>query len=244
MMRTGFAILYIVLVGIFSQLPVHAISGTDQVAWPGKPVAAEKHWPKGVLELLNDPLRANGWNAWFSEWPNDVNYYELTGRNVDDINHFIEKLAAIKAPKVQILLNPTKEAGALAFTTSVKKGSSVPAIFSIGDQERINHWFEHLDKKNSSGVREFGVYRLEKPPEALPPTLTLYVGHPAVDLEKLKIPDGVQVVADVSKWFRDEHKDDVTTKLIDDFVAKRPSAKFEPPTQNPSQKFYNSLTNR
>ena len=243
MTKTASIGFYILLVGTISQIAAHAISGTDQIATPGKPIVAEKHWPAGVLDLVNDPLRANGWHAWFSEWPNDVNYYELKGQKTEDVNHLIQKLAAIKGSEVQILLNPAKEAGQLAFTTSVEKGSSIPAVFSIGNQEQINQWFEHLEK-DSSGIRVFGVYRLEKPPVALPPTLTLYVGHPAVDLGKLKIPDGVQVIADVPKWFRDEHKEETTVKMIDDFVLKRSKSKTPPAVQTPSHNFYNFLTNR
>jgi hypothetical protein len=29
----------------------------------------------GSFDLVNDPLRTQGWNPWFSEWPNDMNFY-------------------------------------------------------------------------------------------------------------------------------------------------------------------------
>ena len=48
---------------------VFAMSSTTQVAYEGKPiteVAVEGNvWPVGVLDLLNDAPRANGWNPWF-----------------------------------------------------------------------------------------------------------------------------------------------------------------------------------
>ena len=227
MLKTIFASLGLFAGAMALELTAFAISSTDQIAWPNKPVVAEKHWPSGVLEIMNDPTRQNGWHPWFSEWPNDVNYYELNANNVGDLKRLIEKLAAINASKVQVLLNPAREAGPLAFTASVEKGISIAAVFSIGNQEVIDQWFGRLEKQ-ATGTREFGVYRLEKPPEALPPTLTLYVGHPTVDLAKLNIPESVQVIADVPKWIRDEHKEEVTVKRIDDFVAKRPSTKTTP----------------
>ena len=52
-----------------------AMSGTSQVAWRGKAVAVQPDWPEGVLDLVNDPLRTEGWNPWFSECPNDMNFY-------------------------------------------------------------------------------------------------------------------------------------------------------------------------
>jgi hypothetical protein len=219
-------ILVTLLAGLLvSPLHVFAISSTDQVAWAGKPVAAEAHWGEGVLELVNDPLRGDGWHPWFSEWPNDVNYYEMKASKLEEINHLITQLAAIKASKVQILLNPAREAGALAFTTTVKIGSAIPAVFSIGDQGRIDQWFDHLKKKEGSDKPKFGVYTIEKAPEALPPTLTLYVGHAAVDLKKLKIPERVQVTADVSKSYREQHEGDPSIKAIEDYVASRSALK-------------------
>jgi hypothetical protein len=54
---------------------VLAMSSTSQVAWRDKPVPAQPDWPAGVLDLVNDPLRTEGWNPWFSECANDVNFY-------------------------------------------------------------------------------------------------------------------------------------------------------------------------
>ena len=46
--------------------PASAMSGTSQVAWPGKPVMTVSNWPEGTMMLVNDPLRLSGWNPWFS----------------------------------------------------------------------------------------------------------------------------------------------------------------------------------
>ena len=39
----------------------------------------------------------------------------------------------------------------------------------------------------------FGLHRFREPPVAEPPTLTLYVRHKAVDMEKLIVPGNVEV---------------------------------------------------
>src|SRR5512136_1443436 len=97
-----------------------AMSSTDQVAWRGKPVAAQPDWPEGVLDLVNDPLRTDGWKPWFSEWPNDVDFYAFQVSGTNDVNRLIAKLAAIRSTEARVLLYPDKEPRALGFTTVLK----------------------------------------------------------------------------------------------------------------------------
>ncbi|MEP6664556.1 MAG: hypothetical protein ABJC04_12925 [Verrucomicrobiota bacterium] len=199
-----------------------AISSTSEVAREGQAVPTDPDWPKGVVELVNDPLRTDGWNPWFSEWPNDVYHYGMRVRNAEDINHLITKLAAIKTTNAQVCLRPEKEVGSLGFITVIEKGNGLAATFSFGNQKRINQWFEHLPEIEP-GVKKFGVHRLTKPPEALPPTLTLYVGHAAVDLKKIQIPEKIKVISEISDSDRKVQLDDPTIKAIDKFVAQRKS---------------------
>jgi hypothetical protein len=200
-----------------------AISGTTQVAWPGRPVRAEADWPAGVLELVNDPLRAAGWNPWFSEWPNDVNHYEFKVRGTDDVNHLLERLAAIRGARAQVRLNPGQEARALAFTTVLNEGSGTAVVFRIGSQQRINEWYERLPEAEP-GVRKFGVHRYTNAPTATPPTLTLYVGHETIDLAQLKIPAAVDVVADRTPSQRARQPDENLFQAIDDLAARHKAA--------------------
>ena len=206
-----------------------AMSSTDRIAWPGKPVVAQPGWPKGVLELVNDPLRADGWLPWFSECPNDVTFYEFNVKTTNDVNRLVVKLVAINAPLTKVLLYPAEEPRALAFTTRLKEGNNTAAVFSIGDQQRLNQWYEHL-REAEPGVRAFGVHRYKEPPKAQPPTLALYVGNTAIDLASLIIPPTVDVSAVVSDADRAEGKRAALIKAIDDFVARhrakpRPSPK-------------------
>ncbi len=202
-----------------------AISGTDQIAWEGKSVPADPDWPKGVSELVNDPLRTDGWSPWFSEWPNDLSHYGFRVHNTKEINQLIEELAAIQVTNAQVCLRPDKEVGPLGFTTHLDKGNNLAVTFSLGNQKRINQWFEHLEKKTNSTSkaevqRVFGVHHLTEPPPALPPTLTLYVENMAVDLAKLTIPTKLKVVAEISKEYREKGSHTESIRAIEAFIAK------------------------
>lgn len=210
-------VVLIVLVAQLSSLQqASGISSTSQVAWSGKPVVAVASWPDGVLALVNDSRRMEGWNPWFSEWPNDVNWYEFKIHSTDDVNQLIGKLAAIKATNVLVRLNPGKQAAALAFSTVLPEKKRIAAMFSVGEQQRINEWYQRLPE-SEPGVRKFGVARYKEVPVASPPTLTLYAGHEAIDLEKLVVPASVQVVSDVRP---NEKSPENITKAIEAFVAK------------------------
>jgi hypothetical protein len=198
-----------------------AMSGTDQIAWRGKPVAAQPDWPKGALDLVNDPLRTEGWNPWFSECPNDVNFYAFAVSDTNQVNHLIAKLAAIKADRIKLLLSPAPEPRVLAFATVLEDGNDAAAVFSIGSQKRTDEWYQHL-REVEPGVREFGVHLYHEPPKAQPPTLTLYVGHKAIDLKGLKVPPSVEVSVAVSAAYRSEGKQADLIKAIDDFAARHP----------------------
>ena len=71
----------------------HAESGKDRVVARGQLAKALPGWPQGVLELINHPVRVNGWHPWFSECANDGCYYEMDVRGPEDVNHLIKILA-------------------------------------------------------------------------------------------------------------------------------------------------------
>ena len=180
-----------------------AAGGTRIVARIGEPAHLSPSWPEGVDELVNDASRTSGWNSWFSEWPNDVNQYALEIKSTDDLNRLIEKLAAIKSDLRQIRLSHLKEPDALGWVTHVPQGNGIPVIFSIGDQARIDEWFERVRKP-------FGVMEFTATPEAVPPTLTIFVQNESIELDKLEIPDGIDVsVGYVPTLF---HKANTTTE--------------------------------
>jgi hypothetical protein len=203
------------------------VSSTSQVAFEGQQIPKEAsssyRWPSGVLDLVNHPLRANGWNPWFSEWPNDVTHYEIKLRDTDDLNRIVKKLAAIDCERVHIQLRAGTEPRSLGFSTSLPKGNGIPAMFSIGSQGILDEWYSRLPE-TETGVRVFGVNRHTKKPMALPPTLPLYVGNDAIDLTKLTLPPRVESSADVSDAYRKEHRDDPVVKAIDAFIVAQKAA--------------------
>ena len=180
-----------------------AEGGTDTVATKGQPALISPSWPEGTGELVNDSSRSSGWNSWFSEWPNDVNQYAFEIKSTDDLNRLIEKLAEIKSDLRQIRLSHLKEPNALGWVTRVPEGNDIPVIFSLGDQARIDEWFKHVRKP-------FGVMEFTATPEAVPPTLTIFVQNEIVNLDALKIPEGIDVLAgDVPTVF---HKSNTSIK--------------------------------
>ena len=181
-----------------------ARSGTRIVATKGQPARVSPGWPDGAGDLVNASSRTSGWNSFFSDWPNDVDYYAFEIKSTDDVNRLIEKLAAIKSDLRQIRLSYLKEPNALGRVTRVPEGNGISLIFSIGDQTRIDEWFKHVRKP-------FGQLEFTATPEAVPPTLTIFVQNESIELDKLEIPDGIDVSAgDVPLVF---HKYHTTSEL-------------------------------
>lgn len=196
-----------------------ALASVTQVAWPGKPVGEREGWPEGVVKFVNDPVRTEGWNPWFSELPNDVERFYFKLRDFEDANRLLKKLAAIQATNVQVQLNPGREAPDIGFGTRAKNATRHAAVFVVGNQKVLDEWFERLPR-NEKGLREFGKGTYSEPPKAMAPTLTFYVGSPSIDLSQLEIPARVRLSADVSDDIRKANPGDPTVKAIDDFVAR------------------------
>ncbi len=162
--------------------------GTATVATPGREAPVAESLPGGVDALINDASRTQGWNSWFSEWPNDVNHYGYEIESTDDLNRLIRALAKVKSEIRQVRLATEKEPSGLGWVTRLKEGNGLAAVFSVGDQSRIDEWYKRVRKP-------FGVHEFLAAPTAVPPTLTIYVQNEAVDLRKLKIPEGITVSA-------------------------------------------------
>jgi hypothetical protein len=201
-----------------------AMSGTSQVAWSGQPVAGVAGWPEGTLALINDPLRTDGWNPWFSECSNDVNFYAYKIHDTDDVNRLLKSLAGIKTTQATLRLNPGKQAAALGFSTVLPKTNQTAAVFSVGNQRLLDEWYRRLPVVKP-GVRMFGVNQYTNTPVAAPPALMIYVGHKTIDLQKLQIPDTVTVVADVEAA---KNGTEATVKVIEAFMSARQAKSLIP----------------
>jgi hypothetical protein len=214
--RTLTLLFYLGVVMTWSQT-VLGVASITQVAYTNRAVAPESGWPEGTLALINDPARTVGWNPWFSELPNDVNYYAFEPRSMDDVNRLVARLAGIKGTTVHLRLNPDAEAARIGYTGDFKWPSNTAAVLAIGNQATLDHWFQR-QSETRPGVRKFGLSELSKPPMALPPTLTLYTGQPVVNLQTLQVPKGVTLAADIPEGVR--KMNDPNLKAILDFVAK------------------------
>jgi hypothetical protein len=212
--------------------PVSALGGRADHG--GEPVRQGRHFAgrmagptgrsaRGVAEQCagphHDPIRTGGWNPWFSEWPNDVQHFTFKLHNTDDANRLIRQLAKIPR-KVELKLNPGREPGALGFMSALKAMNGHAALFSLGNQKRIDEWFARLPQ-DEHGVRTFGIQRHTNAPVALAPTLTFYVSSGRIELEKLEIPGRVNVTADISEAARQTNANHSVIKSIDEFVARR-----------------------
>ena len=194
-----------IVLSLFITPLAFGIAGTDRVAIKGQPVTVIAGWPEGVGKVLNDPVRAAGWHHWFSECPNDNYAYEMDISNMADVNRLIGNMATIQSEGIEVSLDPTKAS---------THGNKMGAVFTLGNQMILNLWFFNL-KFDKSGVRRFGLHRLVDPPVAQPPTLFLYVGHPAIDLKQLVIPAGVKVTSYVSLPYKQEHPNEPTILAIE-----------------------------
>jgi hypothetical protein len=173
--------------GAFGTQPsARAAGGTMIVASPGQPAYISPTWPKGVKAVVNDASRTDGWNAWFSEWPNDVNRYGYKIDGPADVNRLLAALAAIETELVVLRLCPLKEPTVLGWVTRLPEGNATAAIFSLGDQARIDAWYANVRKP-------FGKLDFLDVPVAVPPTLTIFVGNATIDLDALEIPERVVV---------------------------------------------------
>ncbi len=203
---------------------VWARAGFSPVAAQDQPLEDNGLWPVKMVDLLNDPSRTVGWNFWFSECPNDVNNYVFVAKSTDDLNRILKKLAAVDAKGTTVVLALGKEfpVGGFAF---LKKGNNAAAVLAFGNQGIINQWYFRLkEPEGEPGVKKFGVHRYTEPPKAMPPTLTIYVENPAVNIERLSIPAEITVKTTITKKERAARKEDASVKAIDALLLRRQRA--------------------
>lgn len=197
-----------------------AVAGNDKVVSRGQKAKALPGWPKGVMKVINHPLRTDGWHPWFSECPNDHYDYVMDVRRMEDVNALLKVLAGVKAKTVVLHLDASGGA---------PHAGGAGAVFSLGNQPILDRWFKRLPVAEP-GVRRFGVHRYRKPPTAQPPTLTVYTGWKSFDWKKLKVPLRIEVKTATAEAYRKAHEEAFET--IDEFIdrhnARRRAAKKKP----------------
>jgi hypothetical protein len=171
---------FTVLIALAAAPQARGAGGTRFVAWKGRPAHVSAFWPTGVESLLDDPVRTDGWNPWFSGYPNDVSHFAFEIASMDDLNRIIAKLAACKCKVRRIQLSYETEPASLGFVSGLPKGNKIACLFSIGDQAIIDQFYAAANRPI---------------PIATPPTLTIYVQNDIVNLEDMEIPDSITVSA-------------------------------------------------
>lgn len=167
---------------------VAGASGTDPI--PG-PVTAEEakqlDWPDGSLPLVNDPARVRGYHPWFSQLPNAGRFFDFDVKSMDDVNRLVALLGEVKAAGPVLEISPLAGADG-----PENKGPSTGAHLSITSQAELDRWFDRLTEEEKKK------FRTAERPIAPPPTLTIYAGHAAIDLAKLRVPARVTLASGVT----------------------------------------------
>ncbi|MBC7819142.1 MAG: hypothetical protein IAG10_19810 [Planctomycetaceae bacterium] len=159
-----------------------------------------------------------------------MNQYAFEIASTDDLNRLIEKLAATKTEVRQVRLSHLKEPSGLGWVTSVPAGNNIAVVFSLGDQAQIDEWYKRVRKP-------FGKMEFTAAPIAVPPTLTIFVQNKAVNLEQLKIPNGIAVTSGyVPTVFHQFNTKDEQKRKEEATRKPAPNEKLDPAAQAAADK--------
>jgi hypothetical protein len=189
-----------------------------KVASQGKPVTPVDTWPNGVEDLVNDEVRIDGWNDWFSGSLCSVSRYAFDVHHREDVDRLIRKLAAIEAEEVQLSLIP-EDGTRRTLSSDEDAGSAekVGVVFTDVKLVRVDRGAKP-SWGVKPGVRSLDISGDEKKPRLHSLTLILYLGHKAVDLESLKIPSNIHICTATGEAYRAKHKD--AFEKIDAFIEQ------------------------
>jgi hypothetical protein len=191
-----------------------------QISTKGQPFSGkDRGWTSGSLTLMNDPLRTEGWLPYRENdlivAPNDTYYFGMDVGTPADVQHLVDLLARIEGTTRTLVLEPLQRLNPdqRLFMPWLLSG----VHFEIGCQPLLDNWYDYfpdfppgaLARFHSSGHR----------PIAEPPTLTLQLGHPAVDLSALKVPPTIIIKYGFDDAYRAKHRGDPIGKQIEQFMA-------------------------
>ncbi len=61
-------------------------------------------WPDGVLDVLNDPSRRDGWNTMAAESANDLHRYELWIESTEELQNLVDRFSKIQSNRLKVAL--------------------------------------------------------------------------------------------------------------------------------------------
>lgn len=211
------------IAGLLFAGSLYAAAGTTKVATAGRDVDGRPSWPDGTIGFLNNPLRTEGWNDWFSEWPSDVHHYQFQPTSMEQVNRIVADFAEISSDSLHVRLLPLTEPRGFGWVSRLPEGNATPVMFSIGDQSVIDAWYQRIPDG------KFGVMEFETVPVAVPPTLTIYAGHPIIDIDALVVPENIEVTA-AGKLPHPFHEWNLRKQK-----ARQPGKNASPPETSPRQ---------
>jgi hypothetical protein len=154
-----------------------AMSGTDQLVGEYDPIQERLGWPKGVLELLQDPTRKVGWNSWFSGQPNDIEHYTFAVRTTQDVQRLIDAFAKIDDRRKRLAFHPGRGPRGLGDFRFNAKGREWGAVLSVSNRDAVA-------RANAPDVQagKPAVYM------SSPTVLDIHLGTADINLAELRIP--------------------------------------------------------
>jgi hypothetical protein len=195
---------------------------TQSVCKPGEklsPEAAGAHgWPEGTLDLVNHPLRHSGWRHFFNTEPADRVNFVFLPRSNRELKALVKQFAKIGGKNGMVILDP-RPCQLHSFVIPIKEELNAAAVLNIGSQKILEHWYAGLPV-DFQGNKLHNNAPLAAAPTAGAPTLTIFAGNEALDLDKMKLPKSVMVRAAVTDQHRTEHPDDPVVAKIDRLIAR------------------------
>lgn len=155
----------LLLVLSFAPVPAWAL-GTEEFGDDLLSEANYTEWP-GLFDLASDKCRV------YSNWVNGNENFYFAG-NTDQLNAALEKFAAIKVAKHEVLIRPGP-----GKAHSFNSARILDCNWHVNVHGGISKHLTTLDKADSFWPTD--------------PTMTIWTGG-GMDLAKIKIPKGVQVV--------------------------------------------------
>jgi hypothetical protein len=154
-----------------------AMSGTDQLVGEYDPIQEQPGWPRGVLELLQDPTRKVGWNSWFSGQPNDVEHYAFAVRTTQDVQRLLDAFARIDDRRKRVAFDPGRGPRGLGSILFAAKGREWGAVLSVSNRDAV----ARANVKDVQAGKP-AVYM------SSPTVLSIHLGTADVNLTELRIP--------------------------------------------------------
>jgi hypothetical protein len=126
---------FILLIGLMLLIPGASYAVIFIRGLPSGPVRQRADWADGVAELINDPVRTQGWTVNDVHAPTGYDVYAMNVNSTEDANRLIRKLGAIKGRAVRLELGTSRSIGSLPVG-----GEST--VLVVGPNVDLAAWFQ------------------------------------------------------------------------------------------------------